>query len=135
MNAIALLTGLGGFALGVITGALSFWQFRRHTRENPSIQLTVRRGQAPGEYVLANLGFQPAYAVEVQLVSQARSTFADVVTREYWRHIQERSDVPFVVNLGEIARPAHEALITWHASERGGKKREKSVQIQRGVAD
>lgn len=42
--------------------------------------------------------------------------------------------MPFVVNLGDIARPAHEAVITWYASERGGKKRDKTVQIQRGAA-
>lgn len=135
MDAVALITGLGGFGLGLLAGGLGVWQAGRHARENPPVRLTVQRGQTPGEYVLANSGFRSAYAVEVRLVAAARSTIADVVTTEHWRHIQERSDVPFVVTVGEIARPPHEAVITWYNRERGGKRQTKTVQIQRGARD
>ncbi|MFF9034015.1 hypothetical protein ACF090_00895 [Streptomyces sp. NPDC014892] len=135
MDAVALITGLGGFALGLLSGGLSVRSTMRNARENPPVRLTVRRGETPGEYVLANSGFGSAYAVEVRLVAAARSTIAEVVTTEHWRQIQERSEVPFVVAVGEIARPPHEAVITWYAKERGGKRQTKTVQIQRGGRD
>lgn len=89
MDTFALVAGVGGFGLGLITGSFGVWQFWRYTRENPSVLLTVRHGDTPGEYVLANFGFRAAYAVDVKLVSMARSTTADVITTEHWQHIQE----------------------------------------------
>ncbi|WP_406334331.1 hypothetical protein OG814_11770 [Streptomyces zaomyceticus] len=133
MEGLAVVTGIGGFVLGVLAGGLGVWGARRRTQENPAIQLNVRRGGSPGEYVLSNTGFRPAWSVVVRLKAHARSTLATVTTEEHWREIADRSEVPFVVNLGEIASAPYEAEITWYGTAQGGKLRTKTVQIQRGT--
>jgi hypothetical protein len=131
MSGAEAVTAVGGFVVGVVAGGFGVWQVIRQSHESPSILLTVRTTGTAGEFVLVNSGFRPAWAVTVELHARATHAAVEVVARNNWRQVNERSEVTFHADLASIAGAPREAVITWYSKARGGKPQRKTVLVQR----